>query len=162
MVTKPKDKITIVVFSGELDKALAAFTIATAAAAMEMEVNMMFTFWGLNVIKKKGGFLKGKSWMQKMLSVMNYGHAQKLALSKLHMAGMGTAMMGQMMKMHNIPSLKEMIEIGTQLGINYYPCEMSMTMMGIEQKDFIDEAKPVIGAVTYLDMAKDSKINLFI
>lgn len=161
MENKSKDKITIVVFSGEMDKALAAFVIATSAAALEMEVNMFFTFWGMNVIKKKG-FLTGRNWMQKMLSVMNRGHAQKLALSKLHMGGAGTAMMGKMMKMHNIPSLYEMIQMGSQLGINYYPCEMTMTLYGLEQKDFIDEAKPVIGAVTYVAMAKESKINLFI
>ncbi|MBI1910544.1 MAG: DsrE/DsrF/DrsH-like family protein [Deltaproteobacteria bacterium] len=154
--------VTIVLFSGEMDKAIASFVIATAAASMGMQVNIFFTFWGLNVIKKEGGLIKGQNWMQKMLNMMNYGHAKKLALSKMNMAGMGPAMMKIMMTQKKVPSLQEFIKMAHALGVKFYPCEMSMSVMGLKQEDFIDECKEVIGAVSYLSIAKDSNINLFI
>lgn len=159
---KDRGSLTIVLFSGEMDKAIAAFVVATAAASMGMDVNIFFTFWGLNVIKKKGGVLKGQNWMQKMLNMMNYGHARKLALSKINMLGMGPAMLKTMMSKKRVPPLKEMIHMAVGLGVKLYPCEMSMTVMGLTKEDFIDECSDVIGAVSYLSKAKDSSINLFI
>ncbi len=157
-----KDSVTIVLFSGELDKAIAAFVIATAAASMGMQVNIFFTFWGLNVIKKKGGLIKGNNWMQRMLNIMNYGHAKKLALSKMNMAGMGPAMLKMMMSKKKVPSLSEFISTAHSLGVKFYPCEMSMTVMGLTQDDFIDECQDVIGAVSYLSFSRESSVNLFI
>lgn len=159
---KERPSATIVLFSGEMDKAYAAFVIATAAASMGMQVSIFFTFWGLNVIKKEGGLLKGQNWMQKMLNMMNYGHARKLALSKLNMAGMGPAMLKTMMSQKKVPSLQEFIKTAHALGVKFYPCEMSMTVMGLKKEDFIPECGDVIGAVSYLSMAKNTGINLFI
>ena len=159
---KNKGSVTIVLFSGDLDKAIAAFVISTAAASMGMAVNIFFTFWGLNVIKKKGGLVKGRNWMQKMLNIMNYGHAKKLALSKMNMLGMGPAMLKTMMSQKRVPSLQEFIQTAHALGVKFYPCEMSMTVMGLKKEDFIDECQDVIGAVSYLSIAKESHINLFI
>ena len=159
---KNKGSVTLVLFSGDLDKAIAAFVISTAAASMGMAVNIFFTFWGLNVIKKKGGLIKGQNWMQKMLNVMNYGHAKKLAISKMNMLGMGPAMLKIMMSQKKVPSLQEFIQMAHQMGVKFYPCEMSMTVMGLKKEDFIDECQDVIGAVTYLSIAKESNINLFI
>jgi len=161
-VRAEKGSVTIVLFSGEMDKALAAFVIATAAASMGMKVNIFFTFWGLNAIKKEGGLVKGRNWMQKMLNLFNYGHARRLAMSKLNMLGMGPAMMKTMMKRKKVPSLKEFIETAVALGVNFYPCEMSMTLMGLTEEDFLDECQGVIGAVSYLSIAKESEVNLFI
>ncbi|MBI5492745.1 MAG: DsrE/DsrF/DrsH-like family protein [Deltaproteobacteria bacterium] len=158
----PKKSVTIVLFSGEMDKALAAFVIATAAASMGMQTSIFFTFWGLNAIKKQGGLIKGQNWMQKMLNLMNYGHAKKLALSNLNMLGMGPAMLKTMMAKKRIPNLHEFIKTATALGVKFYPCEMSMTLMGLTKKDFIEECEDVIGAVSYLSLAKDSNVNLFI
>lgn len=157
-----KNSVTIVLFSGELDKAMAAFVVATAAASMGMKVSIFFTFWGLNVIKKKGGLIKGSSMMQKLLNIMNYGHAKKLALSKMNMMGMGPAMLKMMMSKKKVPTLHEFIQTAASLGVKLYPCEMSMTVMGLDKKDFIDECGEIIGAVTYLSMAKEAEINLFI
>src|SRR4030067_3233171 len=109
---KNKSSVTIVLFSGDLDKAIAAFVIAPAAASMGMPVNIFCTFWGLNVIKKKGGLIKGQNWMQKMLNVVNYGHARKLALSKLNMIGTGPLMMKEMMSKKRVPSMDEFIKTG--------------------------------------------------
>lgn len=159
---KFKGSVTLVLFSGDLDKAIAAFVISTAAASMGMAVNIFFTFWGLNVIKKKGGLIKGQNWMQKMLNVMNYGHAKKLAISKMNMLGMGPAMLKIMMSQKKVPSLQEFIQMAHQMGVKFYPCEMSMTVMGLKKEDFIDECQDVIGAVSYLSIAKESNVNLFI
>ena len=164
MVEKIKNKgsVTIVLFSGDLDKAIAAFVISTAAASMGMAVNIFFTFWGLNVIKKKDGLIKGQNWMQKMLNIMNYGHAKKLALSKMNMVGMGPVMLKIMMSQKRVPSVQEFIQTAHALGVKFYPCEMSMTVMGLKKEDFVDECQDVIGAVSYLSIAKESHINLFI
>ncbi|MBI3398263.1 MAG: DsrE/DsrF/DrsH-like family protein [Deltaproteobacteria bacterium] len=159
---KNKGSVTIVLFSGDLDKAIAAFVISTAAASMGMSVNIFFTFWGLNVIKKKGGLIKGQNWMQKMLNIMNYGHAKKLAISKMNMLGMGPAMLKTMMSQKKVPSLHEFIQTAHQMGVKFYPCEMSMTVMGLQKEDFVDECQEVIGAVSYLSIAKESNVNLFI
>lgn len=160
--TKNKGSVTLVLFSGDLDKAIAAFVIATAAASMGMSVNIFFTFWGLNVIKKKGGLIKGQNLMQKMLNIMNYGHAKKLALSKMNMLGMGPAMLKIMMSQKKVPSLYEFIQTAHAMGVKFYPCEMSMTVMGLTKEDFIDECQDIIGAVSYLSIAKESDVNLFI
>ena len=157
-----KKPVTIVLFSGEMDKAIAAFVIATAAASMGLPVNIFFTFWGLNVIKKEGGLIKGQNWMQRMLNIMNYGHARRLALSRMNFLGMGPAMLKVMMKQKKVPSLKEFIETARSLGVKFYPCEMSMTVMGLKKEDFLDECDEVIGAVSYLAIAKESDVNLFI
>ena len=150
------------VFSSEMDRAIAAFVIATAAASMGMRVNIFFTFWGLNVIKKKGGLIRGSNWMQKMLNVMNYGHARRLALSKMNMLGMGPKMLKTMMSKKNVPSIEEFIKTAHALGVKLYPCEMSMTVMGLTREDFIDECEDVMGAVSYLSEARESSVNLFI
>ena len=157
-----KRSAAIVVFSGDMDKAIAAFVIATAAASMGMRVNMFFTFWGLNVIKKKGRLIKGQNWMQKMLNVMNYGHARRLALSKMNMLGVGPMMLKTMMSRKKVPGLDEFIQTAHALGVKFYPCEMSMTVMGLAREDFIDECEDVMGAVSYLSEARDSDLNLFI
>ncbi|MBI5885055.1 MAG: DsrE/DsrF/DrsH-like family protein [Deltaproteobacteria bacterium] len=160
--TLNKKPVTIVLFSGELDKAMAAFVIATSAASMGMPVSIFFTFWGLNVIKKQGGLIKGSNWMQRMLNIMNYGHARKLALSKMNMLGMGPAMLKTMMAKKRVPDMAEFIKTAAALGVKFYPCEMSMTVMGLKKEDFLDEREAVIGAVSYLSIAKDSQVNLFI
>ncbi len=160
--TKTKKGVTIVLFSGELDKALAAFVIATSAASMGMPVNIFFTFWGLNVLKKKGGLIKGQNWMQRMLNVVNYGHARRLAISKLNMMGMGPVMLKHMMSGKRVPGLDEFISTSSALGVKLYACEMSMTVMGLSKDDFIDECRDVIGAVNYISIARESDINLFI
>ena len=163
--TKTSDPkaLSIVVFSGDLDKALAAFFISTAAASMGYRVTLFFTFWGLNVIRKNGGPASGaKHWMQKALNLFNGRDAKKLALSQLNFCGMGPVMMGELMKQKKVPSLPEFIQMAHQMGIKMYPCETSMELMGVTQADLIPEIQPVVGAVTYIDLAKDGKINLFI
>lgn len=157
-----KDKVTIVLFSGELDKALAAFNIAITAATMDMEVTMFFTFWGLNVIRKSEGSTKGKGWMRWMLKVMNRGGSQHLKLSNFNMGGLGPWMIKKLMKDINMPQLEEMIKITHDLGVKMLACSTTQGLMGLDKDSFIPEADPPCGAATYLDKANNAQINLFI
>jgi peroxiredoxin family protein len=157
------DKATIVVFSGEFDKALASFVIATGAAAAGMDVTMFFTFWGLNIIKKNRGPIRGaKNWMQKMMGMMNRGGSLRLPLSKFNMGGMGKMMMKKIMKGQNVQMLEEMMADAADLGVKMIACKMSMDVMGVGKDDLIPEVSEVVGVASYINDAKNSKINLFI
>jgi len=157
-----KEKVTLIVFSGELDKALTAFNIALGAASMGMEVTIFFTFWGLNVIKKNQGPLKSRGVMRKMLNFMNRGGSKRLPLSKFHMFGLGKWMMGKLMRNAKFPSLDEMIALAHGAGVKFVACTTTMGMMGISKEAFIPEVDSFAGVATYLEKANEGKINLFI
>jgi peroxiredoxin family protein len=157
-----EERVTLVMFSGELDKALAAFNIAIGAASMGMEVSMFFTFWGLNIIKRNEGGGKSKGIMRRLLNVMNRGGSKRLPLSKFHMLGMGTRMMKRLMKDLNSPQLEELISMATEMGVKYIACTTSMGMMGLGKEAFIPEVDSYAGVATYLAEAREGKINLFI
>lgn len=156
-----KEKAAIVLFSGDLDKALACFNIATTAAGMGMEVTVFFTFFGLNVITKPGPRFKG-GLIKSMLSLVNKAGTGKRKLSKLNMAGLGTYLMKKLMKNANMPDLDELINISKQLGVKFVACSTTLGVMGIERGDLISEVDEVAGAATFVSDAKDAKINLFI
>lgn len=156
------EKVTLVVFSGELDKALAAFNIAIGAASMGMEVSMFFTFWGLNIIKKNEGSIISRGMMRKMLNFMNRGGSKRLPLSKFHMLGLGKWMMGKLMRNVKSPSLKEMMALAKESGVKFIACTTTMGMMGISKEAFIPEVDSFAGVATYLAEAKEGKVNLFI
>ncbi len=159
-------KMTIVLFSGELDKALASFMLATTAASMGMEVTMFFTFWGLNVLKKNEGPGGGKGWMRKMLGRMNRGGTKRLKMSHFHMLGLGTGMMKQLMKESHMPSLDELMTMAKSMGVKFIACTTSCGIMGIDVKDPVvfntDLIDTFAGAATYLGEATDSQVNLFL
>lgn len=156
------DKFTVIVFSGDLDKVLAGFVLASSAASMGMDTTMFFTFWGLNVIKKNPPFISGKGFMEKALSLLNRGGAKRLPLSKLNMGGMGPWMLKKMMKQKNVFNIEEFLELAKQLKIKLIACELSMQVMGIKREDLLDEVEDVVGAVSYLSQAKEAKVNLMI
>jgi len=162
--TKPaeKEKMTIVVFSGELDKAIAAFILATTGASMGMEVSMFFTFWGLNILKKNEGAAGGKGLMGKMLNIMNRGGTKRLKLSKFHMFGLGTGMMKQFMKENKLPSIDEFIQMAKDLGVKMIPCSTSCGIMGLQEGAFREEVGSLAGAAYFLNEARQSKVSLFI
>jgi peroxiredoxin family protein len=157
-----KEKMTIVLFSGDLDKALAAFILATTGASMGMDVSMFFTFWGLNILKKNEGSPGGKGIMKKMLNWMNRGGSKRLKLSKFHMFGMGTAMMKKFMKESHIPSIEEFIQMAKNMGVKLVPCSTSCGVMGLEEGGFREEVGSLAGAAFFLNEARQSKVTLFI
>ena len=156
-----KESFNLVVFSGDMDKVLAAFILATTAASMGMEVNMFFTFWGLNVLRKKK-FTSGKNLLQKMMNFMNRGGADRLPLSKFNMLGAGPLMMKLLMKQSKVPSIMELIKIAKELGVKFIACTTTFSFMGFTKDDFIPEVDDYAGAATYLSLAKEGKISYFI
>jgi peroxiredoxin family protein len=161
-MVEEKEKMSIVVFSGDLDRALAAFFLATTGASMGMDVEMFFTFWGLNVIKKNKGSLKSRGLMRKMMNLMNRGGTTRLKLSKFHMFGLGTWMIKRFMKDINVPSVDEFMEIAKSMGVKFIACTTSCGLMGLPADAFRDEVDTLTGAAYFLGEAKKSKISLFI
>jgi peroxiredoxin family protein len=157
-----KEKMTLILFSGEMDKALAAFNIAVGGASSGMDVTIFFTFWGLNVIKRNEGSIKSKGIMRNMLNFMNRGGAKRLPLSKFHMMGMGKAMMQRLMKDINFPQVDELIKLAKELDVKFIACTTTMGMMGITRDAFIPEVDTFAGVATYIAEARESKISLFI
>ncbi len=162
MAEPEKEKMTIVVFSGELDKALAAFIIATTGASMGMDVTMFFTFWGLNIIKSGKGGVRGKGFKQKMFSLLNKGGTRGLKLSKFHMFGLGTWMMKLVMKESKYPSIEEFITIAKDMGVKMIPCSTTCGMFGLTESSFQDGVESIAGAAYFLGEARQSKVTLFI
>ena len=158
-----KEKMTIVMFSGNLDHALAGFTLATTGACMGMEVTMFFTYWGLNIIKKNEGTIKSRGLMKKMLNFMKRGGSKRLKLSRFNMFGLGTWMMKKLMKDVNVPSLDEMIKMAQDMGVKLIPCSTTCGVMGLSEDDaFRQQISSMAGAAFFLNEARESKITLFI
>lgn len=160
-VVEPKDNKTIVVFSGDLDKAIASFIIANGAASMGKKVTMFFTFWGLNILRKHEKVSVKKGFMDSMFGFMMPRGSKKLKLSKMNMLGMGTKMMRKVMKNKNVTSLEDLIKSAIDSGIQIVACQMSMDVMGIKKEELIDGVK-IGGVGYYLGEAEDSNVNLFI
>ena len=161
--TNPENKISMIVFSGELDKVLASMVIATGAVAMGMDVVMFFTFWGTPVLRAKNKDAGGKDMMGKMFGTMLPKGTSQVKLSKMNMGGMGTAMMKSLMKKKNVASLDEMLELAEELGVRIVVCEMSMDLMGFKREEMIDYSHLSFGGVaSYLQEAQTSKVQLFI
>ncbi len=159
----PEDKLSMVVFSGDLDKILAAFVIATGAAAMYEEVVMFFTFWATPALRDPNKSVGGKDFMSKMFGRMLPKGADKLALSKMNMGGMGTKMMKGLMKKKNVFSLTQFIKQAADSGVKIYVCQMSMDLMGFEMEELIDyPGLKSAGVAKFLAEAGSSKASLFI
>ncbi|NLP33578.1 MAG: FAD-dependent oxidoreductase [Clostridiales bacterium] len=156
-----KDNKTMVVFSGDLDKAIASFIIANGAASMGKKVTMFFTFWGLNILRKPKKVNVQKDIVSKMFGMMMPRGSKKLKLSKMNMMGMGGKMIRKVMKDKNVSSLEELIQIAIDNGIEIVACQMSMDVMGLRKEELIDGVK-IGGVGYYLGEAEDSNVNLFI
>ena len=159
-----KEKLTIAVLSGDMERALAALMLAVTGASMGMEVSMFFTFWGLNVIKKNEGGIKSKGLMRKMLNLMNRGGSKRLKLSRFNMLGLGTWMMKRLMKDANMPSIDEYITMAKDMGVKLIACTTTCGVMGIspEKDSFRSEVESLAGAAYFLGEATQSKVTLFI
>lgn len=156
------EKVSVVLFSNELDKACAAFTIANAAAASGMEVTMFFSCWGVNVVRKKGARLSGDDPLSRLLNFFTRGGAGKLPLSKFHFFGLGSWLMRRRMKAKNIQSIPEMIADAKELGVKLLVCDNPMAIMGLKREELIDEVDDIVGAASYINESSGAGLTLFI
>ncbi|MDR3602456.1 MAG: CoA-disulfide reductase [Desulfosporosinus sp.] len=156
-----KDKKTMVVFSGDLDKALASFIIANGAIAMGKKVTMFFTFWGLNILRKPEKVSVKKTLIESMFGFMMPRGSKKLKLSQMNMMGMGGKMIRKVMKNKNITSLEDLIRLAMDSGVEVVACSMTMDLMGLRQEELIDGIK-IGGVGYYLGETEESNVNLFI
>ena len=156
-----KDNKTIVVFSGDLDKAIASFIIANGAASMGKKVTMFFTFWGINIIRKHDKIKISKGLVEKVFGAMMPRGSKRLKLSKMNMAGIGPKMIRGIMKKNNVNSLEELIQSAIDSGVEIVACQMSMELLGLKKEELIDGVK-IGGVGYYLGEAEESNVNLFI
>lgn len=155
------DGKTIVVFSGDLDKAIASFIIANGAASMGRKVTMFFTFWGLNILRKHDKIETKKNIVEKAFGMMMPRGSKKLTLSRMNMGGLGAKMIRAVMKNKNIQSLEDLIQAAIDNGVNIVACTMSMDVMGIKKEELLDNIN-YGGVGYYLGEAEDSNVNLFV
>jgi len=154
------DRVALVVFSGDLDRVLAAFIIATGAAAMGQQVSMFFTFWGLSVLKNDKQF-SGKTLPQKMMALMSPGSSKSLPVSQMNYFGAGAKMLRSMMKEKNVNSLEEMISLARDLGVRMIACEMSRDLLGIKPSELVPGLE-CGGVARFLADSLKSGTSLFI
>ena len=158
---KPGNNKNIIVFSGDLDKAIASFIIANAAAAMGRKVSVFFTFWGLNILRRPEKVNVNKNFISKMFGAMMPRGSKKLTLSKMNMGGMGAKMIRGVMKNKNVDSLEDLIKQAQANGVELIACSMSMDVMGIHKDELIDGVN-LAGAAAMLANAEESDMSLFI
>lgn len=153
-----KKKLSIICFSGDFDKALAAFTLATGSAAVNWEVNMFFTFWGLNILKKdRGRKFTGKGFLDRVFNFL-MGGINKMPLSRFNFGGISPKLMTSMMKKNNVATFNELYDAAKALGIKLIACDMAMNILGIEKDDLDDYVEDVIGVATFLKLSEDAQV----
>ena len=157
-----KNKLTIIAWGGNLDRIWPTTILATTAAASGMESSVFFTFWGLFAIVKPGVRVTGDNWMQKMMSVMNPGSAQKAKLSHYQFLGAGPAMFKKLADDQHVAKPEELIALAGELGVRLIPCQMTMDLLGLKREDLLDGLEEPIGAATAIREMREAAIPLFI
>jgi peroxiredoxin family protein len=157
-----KNKMTIIAWGGDLDRIWPTTILASTAAASGMEVSVFFTFWGLFAIVKPEVRITGANWMQKAMSVMNPGSAQRAKLSRYQFAGAGPRMMKKLAEEHRVERPEALMEIASEMGARLIPCQMTMDLMGLSRGDLLDGLEEPIGAATAIAEMRDAAITLFI
>jgi peroxiredoxin family protein len=160
MAEDKKKKLSMIVFSGDMDKLFAAFSIATGAAASNMEVVMFFTFWGLRALKKKTA--TGRTLFGRLLGRMYGGDIDRAAPSRFRFGGLGRWMFKKMMKAKRVPSLADLRRMALDLGVKMYGCQTSMEIMEIPKEALIDEVGACVGVAYFIEQAQQSDVSLFI
>jgi peroxiredoxin family protein len=157
-----QDKLSLIVFSGSLDRLIAAFVLATGAAAMGMKVSMFFTFWATAALRKERGSVK-KTLLERMFGWMLPKGVKKLPLSQMNLAGGGPAMIRYVMKKRGVASVEEMIGIAAELEVELNVCTMSMDLLGIKPEELLDyPGKTFCGVAKFLETAAPGKLTLFV
>ncbi|MEK4080128.1 DsrE/DsrF/DrsH-like family protein [Solibacillus sp. FSL W7-1436] len=156
-----KKRTTIVLFSGDYDKAMAAYIIANGAAAYDHEVTIFHTFWGINALRKQEPVAVNKGFLEKMFAKMMPRGAEKLGLSKMQMLGMGPKMIKHVMNKHNALTLTQLIEMAQEQDIKLVTCTMTMDLLGLQKEELLDGIQ-YAGVAAYLADAEEGNVNLFI
>ncbi|MFC3039397.1 DsrE/DsrF/DrsH-like family protein [Virgibacillus xinjiangensis] len=156
-----KKKTTIILFSGDYDKAMAAYIIANGAAAYDHEVTIFHTFWGLNALRKENQVPVKKGFMEKMFGKMMPRGADKMGLSKMNYLGMGPKMIKDVMKKHNSMPLPQLIEMAQEQDVTLLACTMTMDLLGLQKEELLDDIE-YGGVAAYIGEAEDGNISLFI
>lgn len=158
-----EDRLSLVVFSGSLDRLIAAFVLATGAAAMGMQVSMFFTFWGTAALRRPGAKAVEKTLLERLFGWMLPRGTKKLPLSQMNMAGGGPAMIRYVMKKNGVASIEDMIELCKELGVEMNVCAMSMELLGIKADELIDyPGRGLCGVAKFLDSAAPGKVTMFV
>lgn len=154
-------KLSLIAFSGDFDRLTAVFTLATGAAAVGYEVNIFFTFWGLDAIKRKQGrSFTGRGFLSRVFGFMMGGLGTAPA-SRFNFMGLGPKIFRYMMRRNNVATLEELLDAAKVLGIHLYACEMAMHILGLEKGDFIHEVEDVLGVATFLKLSQGGQ-TLFV
>lgn len=157
-----EEKLSLIVFSGSLDRLIAAFVLATGAAAMGMKVSLFFTFWATAALRKEAVAVK-KTWLERMFGWMLPKGVGKLPLSQMNMAGGGPLMIRHIMKKKGVASVEEMIQISAELGVELNVCTMSMDLLGMKPDELIDyPGRTFCGVAKFLETAAPGKLTLFL
>lgn len=156
-----KKTTNIILFSGDYDKAMAAYIIATGAAAYDHEVTIFHTFWGLNALRKDEHIPVKKGFIEKMFGKMMPRGADKLGLSKMHFAGMGPKLIKHVINKHQAMTLPQLIDLAKELDVNLVACQMTVDLLGLDQKEIMDGVQ-FAGVAAYLAEAENGSVNLFI
>ena len=156
-----KKRTTIVLFSGDYDKAMAAYIIANGAAAYDHEVTIFHTFWGLNALRKEEVVQVEKGFMEKVFAKMMPKGAEKLPLSKMNFGGFGPKLIKDIMKKHNALTVSQLVEMAQEQDIKLVACTMTMDLLGLQQEELL-EGIEYAGVAAYLADAEDGNVNLFI
>ena len=154
-------KTTIVLFSGDYDKAMAAYIIANGAAAYDHEVTIFHTFWGLNALRKDEYVKVKKTFIEKVFGKMMPRGVNKMGLSKMNFAGMGPKMIKGIMKKHNAVPLPDLIDLAKEQGVKLVACQMTVDLLGLKEEEIM-EGVEFAGVGAYLADASDGNVNLFV
>lgn len=157
-----ENRLAMIVFSGDLDKAIAAFIIATGAAAMGLEVSMFFTFWGLSIVrKKKNKVYAGKSLLEKGFTAALPGDSLGMGISQMNFFGAGSKVIRKLMRDHEVTSLEEMMSLAQEFGVRLIACDMSRELLGVHEEELMDNMETG-GVAAFIGDANRAKITLFV
>lgn len=156
-----RKKTTIVLFSGDYDKAMAAYIIANGAAAYDHEVTIFHTFWGLNALRKDSDIHVKKGFLEKMFGKMMPKGADRMGLSKMNFVGAGKKMIQHVIKKHNAMPLPDLIDMAQEQDVKLVACTMTMDLLGLQKEELLDQIE-YAGVAAYLGDAEEGNVNLFI
>ncbi|MFC0298341.1 DsrE/DsrF/DrsH-like family protein [Geobacillus jurassicus] len=160
-MAQPKKKTTIILFSGDYDKAMAAYIIANGAAAYDHDVTIFHTFWGLNALRKEAPVSVQKGFLEKMFAKMMPRGADRMGLSRMNFAGIGPKLIKKVIKKHNAMPLPQLIEMAKEQGVKLVACQMTVDLLGLKPEELIDGIE-FAGVAAYLADASEGNVNLFI